>query len=159
MIAFFVVACNLRFFQRALPVARGVYRRPPAKAPRLNATFDELFENAAPDGAPSPRHCRFLRDTTLKAVPASCGGVSRDVGWRRLRLPLLVTSLGGAGSWHASLRLRDAGMRVEHERLGRDGSVCWLYAVRDSTQRPYFRGADLPLMNRGDAAAGDVDMP
>ena len=130
MIMIAVFACNLRFFTRAFmsSVPKGIYIRPPRKPMTTNTT--------APVEV-SSRHCRFLRDATLKMVPPACGRSKKTVYSRKVRLPLLVTSLGGAGSWHASLRLRDAGLRVEHERLGRDGSVCWLYAVRDSTQRPY----------------------
>ena len=129
MIIIGAFSTNLRYFTRAFKssVPRGVYRRP-RKPSVANATL-------APP--PSSRHCRFLRDATLKMVPPACGRSKKNIYSRKVRLPLLVTSLGGAGSWHASLRLRDAGLRVEHERLGRDGSVCWLYAVRDSIHRPY----------------------
>ena len=103
MIIVAAFACNLRFFTRAFmsSVPRGVYR--PRKPMTTNTT--------APVEV-SSRHCRFLRDATLKMVPPACGRSKKTVYSRKVRLPLLVTSLGGAGSWHASLRLRDAGLRA-----------------------------------------------
>ena len=115
-----ILACNAKRTRRLF-----TYEKPPP-----------ALADAARAAAPTPRHCRFLRDATLKVVPASCG-VGRADESRRVRLAVLVTGLGGAGSWSAALRLRDAGLLVEHERLGRDGAVSWLYAVRDDERRPY----------------------
>ena len=99
-----ILACNAKRTRRLF-----TYEKPPP-----------ALADAARAAAPTPRHCRFLRDATLKVVPASCG-VGRADESRRVRLAVLVTGLGGAGSWSAALRLRDAGLLVEHERLGRDG--------------------------------------
>jgi hypothetical protein len=41
---------------------------------------------------------------------------------RRL-LPVLITGLGGAGTRAIATRLQEAGVRVEHEGIGADGSV------------------------------------
>ena len=65
-------------------------------------------------------------------------------------LPLLVTSLGGAGTHGAAKSLQRLGATVQHEGLGSGGAVAWMYAVNDAalgTQYP-FR-ALLPPRTRG----------
>mmetsp|Transcript_23213 Transcript_23213/g.69532 ORF Transcript_23213/g.69532 Transcript_23213/m.69532 type:complete len:127 (+) Transcript_23213:256-636(+) len=80
--------CNVRQLQNAFRVPRGVYYLPRRFGHRHNNTV-----------ALTPRHCRFLRDQTLKAVPPACGLTSRaNMADRKARLALLVTSVGGAGS-------------------------------------------------------------
>lgn len=61
-------------------------------------------------------------------------------------LPVLVTGLGGSGTHAATNALRAAGVAVAHERLAKDGSVCWFYAVNDQVGRrgDYPHRAALP---------------
>ena len=49
--------------------------------------------------------CAFLRRRTRKALPERCGRAARGPV-----APLLVTCLGGAGSWQISMALRAAGL-------------------------------------------------
>lgn len=46
--------------------------------------------------------------------------------------PILVTSLGGAGTHHITCMLEALGISVGHERIARDGAVGWQFAVNDS---------------------------
>jgi len=49
-----------------------------------------------------------------------------------LLLPLLVTSLGGSGTHNvANYLFESCGLQVQHEGLGKDGSVSWMYAAND----------------------------
>ena len=64
-------------------------------------------------------------------------------------LPLLLTSLGGAGTHGTAARLQQAGAAVQHEGLGRVGAVAWMYAVNDAALRTsYPFRALLPLRER-----------
>lgn len=65
-------------------------------------------------------------------------------------VPLLLTSLGGAGTHGAAASLQRAGAAVQHEGLGRGGAVAWMYAVNDAALRTsYPFRAILPLSERG----------
>jgi hypothetical protein len=44
---------------------------------------------------------------------------------------ILITGLGGSGSHYVSNLLRWMQIDVQHESLGQDGSVAWMYAVND----------------------------
>lgn len=65
--------------------------------------------------------CAYLYHVTRKVVPC----VNEDP-----EKMLLATGLGGSGTWRTALALQEAGLLVEHEAVGVDGSVSWLYAVR-----------------------------
>ena len=72
----------------------------------------------------SREYCEFVRKLTKKQPPCR----------RRKKVrPLLVTGLGGAGTWQLYQKLRTAGLFLEHEGVGIDGSVSWLFAVHAPT--------------------------
>lgn len=45
---------------------------------------------------------------------------------------LLVTGCPRSGTRSTSTALRAGGLDIPHERIGKDGSVCWFYATRSS---------------------------
>jgi hypothetical protein len=62
---------------------------------------------------------------------------------RRL-LPVLVTGLGGSGTHAIAQALAGRGVDMPHETMGKDGSVCWQYAVNDALlDMPYPHHARL----------------
>mmetsp|Transcript_2243 Transcript_2243/g.3539 ORF Transcript_2243/g.3539 Transcript_2243/m.3539 type:complete len:401 (+) Transcript_2243:53-1255(+) len=102
---------------------------------RNTITSDSLVKNWELANAPqvmnrtSQVYCDFLKSATKKIASRHCVHLSKKQRTKPLRL-VLGTCVGGAGSWELYWRLRQVGLLVEHEGLGLDGSVSWLFAVR-----------------------------
>src|SRR5688572_6647003 len=71
--------------------------------------------------SPAPRLCRMNLDPDLPVFP--------------LRLSLLVTCCGRSGTHFTTQLLQSLGLRINHERLGPDGSVDWHLAVQGYRRR------------------------
>lgn len=68
---------------------------------------------------------RFILEIDVLKYPliSFCRYDSRCFPVPRRLLPVLITGLGGAGTHAIATYLQEAGIRVEHEGIGVDGSV------------------------------------